>query len=128
MKKAVAVIITNNKDEVLLLKRGFKQRNEQGKWENCGGEVDEGETYEVALRREVKEELNIGLINLERLFIDSDPAGNWEVVVFKANNNGEPINNEQEFIDEVKWFNKSDLKNVDLASYTKRDFKRLRWI
>jgi ADP-ribose pyrophosphatase YjhB (NUDIX family) len=128
MKKASAVIITNDLDQILLLKRGIKELNEQGKWENMGGEVEEGETFEEAARREAKEELCIELESLEELFTDEDPNGDWMVVIYKAKAVGVPKNMEPGFIDEVRWVSKEQLLDYELASYTRRDFIRLNFI
>lgn len=54
-------LILNNKDEVLLIKRANKVRNETGWWSKPGGAVRYGETVKNAMTREMKEELNIGI-------------------------------------------------------------------
>jgi 8-oxo-dGTP diphosphatase len=54
---AVAVII-NDKDEVFISRRSADQ-HQGNKWEFPGGKVEENETVEDALRREIKEELGI---------------------------------------------------------------------
>ncbi len=62
MKKIAAIILENDKGELLLYLRDnkpgipFPQR-----WDLIGGHVEEGETPEEALVREVKEELNYDL-------------------------------------------------------------------
>jgi 8-oxo-dGTP diphosphatase len=62
MKKIAAIILENNKREILL----YLRDNKPGipfpdYWDLIGGHVEEGETPEEALVREVKEELNIDL-------------------------------------------------------------------
>ncbi len=56
-KPCVAILLTNNKDEVLLVRRA----NEPFKdwWDIPGGFVEENETLEQAARRELKEETGI---------------------------------------------------------------------
>ncbi len=54
----VAAIIINSKGEVLLAQRPEGKRL-AGKWEFAGGKIEEGETPEQALKRELKEELGI---------------------------------------------------------------------
>jgi 8-oxo-dGTP diphosphatase len=64
MKKIAAVILENDKGEFLL----YLRDNKPGipfpdHWDLIGGHVEEGETPEQALVREVKEELGIELLN-----------------------------------------------------------------
>ena len=54
----VAAALINEKNEVLLAQRPEGKRL-AGKWEFPGGKVEEGESPEVALARELKEELGI---------------------------------------------------------------------
>ena len=54
----VAAVIINESGEVLLAQRPHGKRL-AGKWEFAGGKVEEGETPETALARELKEELGI---------------------------------------------------------------------
>ena len=62
MKKIAAIILENDKGEILL----YLRDNKPGipfpdHWDLIGGHVEEGETPEEALVREVKEELDIDL-------------------------------------------------------------------
>lgn len=54
----VAAALVNSQGEVLLAKRPEGKRL-AGKWEFAGGKVEEGETPESALARELREELGI---------------------------------------------------------------------
>ncbi len=54
----VAAVIINSKGEVLLAQRPEGKRL-AGKWEFAGGKVEDGETPESALARELYEELGI---------------------------------------------------------------------
>ena len=62
LKIVVSIALINNENEILLSKRPEK-KHLSGFWEFPGGKVEEGETPEKALIREVKEELNIGINN-----------------------------------------------------------------
>ncbi len=72
----------------------IKRENPPLGWAIPGGFVDEGETVEVAVRREMKEETNLSLENLKQLHVYSDPArdprGHTVSVVFTAVGVGEP--------------------------------------
>jgi 8-oxo-dGTP diphosphatase len=62
MKKIAAIILENDKSEILLYLRDNKPDIPfPNYWDLIGGHVEEGETPEEALVREVKEELNIDL-------------------------------------------------------------------
>lgn len=62
MKKIVAIILENNKGEILLYLRDNKPNIPfPHHWDLFGGYIDEEETPEQALVREVKEELNYDL-------------------------------------------------------------------
>lgn len=54
-----SVIIINEKDEIMLVKRKFPPK--KGFWDLPGGFVDIGETGEDGARREIKEELGLTL-------------------------------------------------------------------
>jgi len=72
----------------------IKRENPPLGWAIPGGFVDEGETVEDAVRREMKEETNLSLENLKQLHVYSDPArdprGHTVSVVFTAVGVGEP--------------------------------------
>ncbi len=131
IKRAVAVVVENDKGEVLLTQRGKISRDEFGRWENCGGAVDPGETEEEAIKREVKEELGTGLKIKTVLYKDkftTESRANWEVTIFSGKLIGEPSIQNKDENAEIKWFKKEELDRVNLTSYTKQDFARFGWI
>ncbi len=77
-------------NKVVLIKR----ENPPFGWAIPGGFVDECETVEDAVRREMKEETNLSLENLKQFHVYSDPArdprGHTVSVVFTAVGIGEP--------------------------------------
>lgn len=56
---AVAAFIINEKGEVLVAVRGNEPA--KGMWDMPGGFIDDEETAEIAIRREIKEELGLNL-------------------------------------------------------------------
>jgi 8-oxo-dGTP diphosphatase len=63
MKEIAAIILENDKEEFLLALRDNKPGIPFPEhWDLIGGHIEEGETPEVALVREVKEELDIDLL------------------------------------------------------------------
>ena len=55
----VAAIIT--KDNKFFIAQRNRNKHMGLSWEFPGGKVEKGETFEIALKREIKEELNIGI-------------------------------------------------------------------
>lgn len=131
INKAVAVVIEDNNGNILLTQRGKTSRDEFGKWENCGGAIDQGETEEEAIKREVKEELGCELNIKGIIYKDhftTDSGATWQVTVFKGVllGNPEPQNTDENA--DVKWFSKQKLNEVDLATYTRQDYIKFGWI
>jgi 8-oxo-dGTP pyrophosphatase MutT (NUDIX family) len=67
------VIVTNNKSEILLLKRSIFEDNHKGAWVIPGGHVDPDEMFEDAAKRELMEESGISVQNLK----ESKTNFNW---------------------------------------------------
>jgi 8-oxo-dGTP diphosphatase len=56
---AVRVLLTDENDKILIIKRSTGSKTNPGKWELPGGKVDQGESFDQALIREVYEETNL---------------------------------------------------------------------
>jgi len=56
---AVRAVITNEDGKILIIKRASDSKTNPGKWELPGGKVDQGESFDKALLREVYEETNL---------------------------------------------------------------------
>ena len=60
LKRIAALWLTNTKGEILIAKRAFTKKHHPGQWGfACTGAVEEGESYEDTMRREIPEELGI---------------------------------------------------------------------
>ena len=57
----VGAIIINARGELFMARRGPQAKNERGLWEFPGGSVEYGERLADALRREIREELDIDI-------------------------------------------------------------------
>lgn len=56
---SVRVLITDDEGKVLILKRSTDSKTNAGRWELPGGKVDQGESFDQALLREVYEETQL---------------------------------------------------------------------
>ncbi len=56
---AVRALLTDDDGKILILKRSVDSKTNPGKWELPGGKVDQGESFDKALIREVYEETNL---------------------------------------------------------------------
>ena len=115
-----AVIFKQNK--VLLVKR--KNPPAQGMWAIPGGKVQWGETLKQALRREIKEELNID-IEPGRLikvieFVPKQENARFHYIILDylaTITGGEPKAGDDALA--VKWFDRKELKNSPVTESTR---------
>ena len=56
---AVRVLLTDQDEKILILKRSTDSKTNPGKWELPGGKVNQDESFDHALIREVYEETNL---------------------------------------------------------------------
>lgn len=64
MKKILTLCLVYNSTHLLL---GYKKRGfGKGRWNGFGGKVNKGESIEQAAKRELKEEINIEPLNIEK--------------------------------------------------------------
>lgn len=55
----VGAAIFNTEGKLFITLRGKEAKNERGKWEIPGGSVEFGETFQEAIKREIKEEVGV---------------------------------------------------------------------
>ncbi len=108
------VLILNDEGKALLIKRGQEVRNEAGWWSKPGGGVKFGETAAEAIKREIKEELDIeieitGYLPHTDHIIKSENQ-HWVAFNFIARiTKGKPKNMEPHKCDDIKWFALNEL-------------------
>ena len=61
MKIIVVAALIQRESKILIAKRSTGDENVLGKWEFPGGKVEEGETEEKAIEREIKEEFELDI-------------------------------------------------------------------
>lgn len=107
---AKALIYKDNK--VLLIKE------DNGMWELPGGGLEIGETFSLGIKRELKEELGINMIN-----ISSQPKYVWTLIdnnkpklilLFLVEVDSFDFNGNPKESLEIGFFNKEEMKNMNL--------------
>ena len=109
----VTNLIIKRENKILLVKRADNDV-EGGKWSIPGGKIDDGETKEVALKREIKEEMNCEIIEFKFF-----KKYNWnfdmpiETNYFVGDISGD-IKLQEEELSEYKWFDLNE-KIIELS-------------
>lgn len=108
-----AAVIHRNGSYLLCRRRNDGEQ--PGKWEFPGGKIEQGESPEACLVREIREELELDVTLGARIgvFAHSDKGRHLELVVFHAEaGSGTPALNNH---DEVSWVSPHALLAYDLA-------------
>lgn len=116
MQVGVKALLKNPEGKFLLVRRSSEKYPEVGaKWDIVGGRIEPGSTLFANLKREVKEEVNLDLIEMPKLVAAQDilrvPGRHVVRLTFTANIEGSPqIDHDHS---EFKWFTMEELKNLD---------------
>lgn len=113
---SMANVVHDGKGKILLMKRGPKARDEQGRWDVVSGALEFGESFEDGIRREIAEEISGVPIEIEFITtydahrVNEGKNTHWVAIVHWVKINPEGIKiGEPHKIDEIKWF---DIKNL----------------
>ena len=112
--RAVQIVLTNSKNEILLQKRSQQKDIEPGKWTcTASGHVTYPNTYEETAQRELQEELGIEapltyvtkslMVGKSEREIDAIFTGIFEKT---------PKDFDRDEVDEVKWVTKTELQEM----------------
>lgn len=111
-----AIIIRSEDDKVFVTKRSLDKKYSPGKWETVGGRVRSKETNEEGLKREVKEEINVGIKSFE--FFGDYYYDDRTFKTFIVELDGEPSPNKKDF-DDWGWFGKNEIEKMNFAANCK---------
>jgi|TARA_B110000259_G_C14020407_1_gene402812 8-oxo-dGTP diphosphatase len=124
MKKITHVVcaIFEQDGEILICRRKEGLKNER-KWEFPGGKVIDGESMLKALKREIKEELNIDIKIGDQVSKVKCFEGEFTLLAYKCNAlNPIVISNDH---DKLKWVSKEEILNYDLLDTDKIIIKEI---
>lgn len=124
----VGAAIFDKKGRLFLTLRGKGAKNERGKWEIPGGAVEFGEKFEQALKREIKEELDIEIEVGELLdicdHIISEENQHWVSPTYICQiKKGTPKILEPHKCEAIGWFTVAEAENLPLSIVTKHDLE-----
>ncbi len=101
----------DGKGKLLLHKRSKKNRDEHGRWDPGGGSMEFGESFEEAVRREVKEEYCAEILKLDFITVNNVVRNHkgrkthWIAIVFAAKVDPKEAKiGEPEKMDNIGWF------------------------
>ena len=103
LSQGVAIFIFNDKQEILLLLR--KMGGQVGFWEVPTGHIKDGEDKINAIKREVKEEVDLDISDLKMIGININENLGFEATIYKAEKyTGTAKNLEKDQHENMEWF------------------------
>jgi 8-oxo-dGTP diphosphatase len=115
MIRVTCAIIRNEENEVLVVQRGEKS-DHRFKWEFPGGKLQDRESEEECIIREIREELSIGIVICKRMAeVEYDYGMKQIQLIPFVCDTLEDFPVLSEHID-FKWLAVQDLKNVDFSA------------
>ena len=121
------IILITDDWRILLQYRNKDNRWNQDSWSEFGGQIEEGETPEEAVKRELKEELGIELKNLKffKKYELQREKGIYEQFVFTASFNYslDKLKKQQKEGGNLSLFTYKEIKKLKMADYTREILK-----
>lgn len=109
-------IVMNSQGQILLLLRGNDTSFEPGKWGLPGGHIDQGESPEQAVKRELLEETNLNALECIEVHTKSIDSGG-KIHYFQCEVDGDPLiilENSEHY--NYMWANKDQWNDLELIA------------
>ena len=124
MKKSFSQLIAVNKEGKLLFQhRTSDAKRNPNKWDLFGGGMEDGETPEEALKRELVEELELPINNFKfykmNTLIEDGVTKNRYYFLADINNSKEELKGKQHEGQNLDFFLPAEIKNLDLVPHHK---------
>ncbi len=123
--KIVTAGIICHKDKILIAQRKLN-KSLGGLWEFPGGKLEEGETLEQCLKREIWEELHLE-ISIKKFFMKSDFSYDFGTISLNAFFAESPTQ-QIDYMDSheaIRWVSISELKNYEFPPADKPIIEKL---
>ena len=133
----VSAIIENSKGEILIGKKHSNRGVYLDAWHIPGGGIKEGERIEEGLKREIREETNLEITDIEPIHFSDDITiraqnGQTEEIYMiflefkcKVKTDNFSPSDDLEFL---KWISRPEIRNYKLTPPGEKLFKFLGWI
>jgi 8-oxo-dGTP diphosphatase len=105
-----SIIIHDDNNKVLIAKRNKTKKKFPLMWETIGGGLENDETPEECIRREVMEELNCNIYDLKlfKVYVRNED-NRYVLIVYTGKINGQIQPNLE--IEQVRWIDKLEVKD-----------------
>lgn len=114
---SVKALVRDAREHYLLLQRSAPSKNHAGYWEFPGGKIDQGENFDTALAREVKEETGLS-VTLSKVMGSAESQMEDRCIAYlimQADVVGSSDVRLSEEHADFKWVAKNDIADFDLC-------------
>lgn len=110
-----SIIFYDDENRVLISKRIRYKKKFPLLWETIGGALENNETPEECIKREVMEEINckIDELKLFKVYVVSESTERYVLIVYTGKIDGQ-INHNSE-IEEIRWIEKSQINEFEFG-------------